>query len=51
MKLPDHLHKGLLYSIILGGAIDFNDYDKDGQQDEEEDSNNDAYVVSSYEEK
>ena len=34
MKLPDHLHKGLLYGIILGGEIDFNDYDKDGQQDE-----------------
>ena len=51
MKLPDFLHRGLLYEIIRRGALDFIENDKDGHQDEEEDSNNDAYVLSSNEEK
>ena len=51
MKLPEFLHKGLLSEIICRGGIDYIEHDKDGHQDEEEDSKNDASVISSEEEK
>ena len=46
MKLSDCLHKFILDEIIHRGALDFIDHDKDGHQDEEGDSNNDASVLS-----
>ena len=49
--MPDPLDKGLLGEIICRGELDFVDHDKDGHQEEEKDSNNDASVLSYYEEK
>ena len=46
MKLPDRLHKGLLDEIINRGALDFIGHDKYVHQYEEEDSINDASVIS-----
>ena len=51
MNFPDRLHKGLLDEIIRRGALDFIKHDKDGHQDEEEDSNNYLSVISYNEEK
>ena len=51
MKLPDLLHKSLLDYITLRGALDFIKHDTDDHQYGEEDSNNDASVLSSNKEK
>ena len=46
MKLHDRLHTELLDEIIRRGSLDFIKHEKDGHQDEEEDSSNDASVLS-----
>ena len=51
MKLPDIFHKCLMYDITCRGALDFINHDKYVHQDEEEESNNYAYVLSPDEEK
>ena len=49
MKLPDHLHKGLLVDIIHRGALNFIESEKDDHQDKDkdEDSKTDASLLSS----
>ena len=47
MKLTDCLYKGILDEIIHRGELDFIKHCKDGKKYEEEDSNNNASVISS----
>ena len=47
MKFPNILHKGILDEIIRRGVLEFIKHEKDAHKEEEQDSENDASILSS----